>query len=155
MPDSGEVALEVLLREMAPILHESPYTFCVVGNLGRWPPTVPVFATVHEDEGITVIAPETDVVREGLPGSGSWARISLNIHSALSAVGLTAAVSGALAEVGISANVLAGHFHDHLFVPWGRRREALDVLTKLAGAAQQGAPNRPGHVGEHMDHLRR
>lgn len=132
MPDSGEAALGTLLREMEPMLCSDPYTFCVIQQRADLPPQLRVFATVHEEEGVTIIAPEIDIARSGLSGSGSWARITLNIHSALSAVGLTAAVSGALAAVGISANVLAGHYHDHLFVPWERRHEAFSVLAQFA-----------------------
>jgi hypothetical protein len=45
---------------------------------------------------------------------------------------LTAAVAGALAERGIACNVVAGFHHDHLFVPWGRRDEALVLLQRLS-----------------------
>ena len=61
--------------------------------------------------------------------TGEWARIFLGVHSSLEAVGLTAVLSSRLAEAGISANVVAGLFHDHLFVPWDRREEAIDCLT--------------------------
>jgi hypothetical protein len=64
-----------------------------------------------------------------------FARITLTVHSALEGVGLTAAVSGALAEQGIACNVVAGFHHDHLFVPWERREEALGVLRKVARPA--------------------
>jgi hypothetical protein len=50
-------------------------------------------------------------------------------------VGLTAAVSGALAEAEIACNVVAGFHHDHLFVPWERRDEALAILQRLASSA--------------------
>lgn len=54
------------------------------------------------------------------------------MHSSLEAVGLTAAVAARLAEPGISANVVAGFFHDHVFVPWARREEAVEALWGLA-----------------------
>ena len=57
--------------------------------------------------------------------------ITLQVHSALGAVGLTAAVSGALAGAGISCNVLAGAFHDHLLVPHDRADAAVTVLQAL------------------------
>ncbi len=78
---------------------------------------------IREDEGTTAIIAED---------GGDFARITLMVHSALDGVGLTAAVSGALAEAGIACNVVAGFHHDHLFVPWDRRDEALERLQRLA-----------------------
>ena len=80
------------------------------------------FALVREDEGLTAIVTDP---------SGEWARISLGVHSSLDAVGLTAALSTRLADLGISANIIAGRFHDHLFVPWNRREQALDCLRSM------------------------
>ena len=57
------------------------------------------------------------------------------MHSALDAVGLTAAVAGALAEAGISCNVLAGAHHDHLLVPVDRADDALVALAQLRDRA--------------------
>jgi hypothetical protein len=65
------------------------------------------------------------------PGTG-WARITLNVHSSLAAVGLTAAVSQALAGAGIPANIVAAACHDHVFVPWDRRADALAILHRLS-----------------------
>lgn len=79
------------------------------------------FALIREAEGVTIIR----------QGSG-WARITLAVHSSLDAVGLTAAVASVLTGHGISANMVAGFHHDHLFVPWGRRAEALAVLQALS-----------------------
>ncbi len=61
-----------------------------------------------------------------------WARISLTLHSDLAAVGLTAAFAAALAAAGISANVVAGFYHDHIFVPWERRGDAMEALHALS-----------------------
>lgn len=66
------------------------------------------------------------------PGLG-WARITLGVHPSLAAVGLTARVAAALAERGIAANVIAGYHHDHVFVPWARRDEAMRALSALSG----------------------
>ena len=57
--------------------------------------------------------------------------IRLGAHSSLAAVGLTAAVSGRLAERGISANVIAAYHHDYVFVPADRAEEALAALGEL------------------------
>ena len=80
------------------------------------------FALIREDEGLTMVRPAPD---------GDWARISLGVHSSLEAVGLTAALANALAEAGISANIIAALHHDHLFVPWSRRQEALRCIEAL------------------------
>ena len=84
-------------------------------------PTLPegAFALIREAEGATLVR----------PGAG-WARITLGIHSSLEAVGLTAALSAALAARGISANIIAAVHHDHVFVPWERRDEAMAALAE-------------------------
>jgi uncharacterized protein len=121
----AETDLTVLLRTMEPMLYPEPYGFAVrEGGLEFTP-----FATVAEAEGLTVVA-LLRVLGEGEP----WARISLTVHSDLAAVGLTAAFAGALGREGISCNVIAGVHHDHLFVPWDRRFDALAALEALAGA---------------------
>lgn len=126
----GERDLERLLHGMEPELHSAPYGFAL------WPggalPFAP-FATVAEVEGLTVVALLEELAGAGL-ASEPWGRISLTIHSDLAAVGLTAAISAALAREGISCNVIAGLHHDHLFVPWDRRGDALRALEALAHA---------------------
>ena len=124
----GERDLARLLRGMEPVLSPAPYGFAVwAGDVLPFA----AFATVAEDEGLTVVADLAGMRAAGLI-SDPWARISLTVHSDLAAVGLTAAFAGALAEAGISCNVIAGFHHDHLFVQWDRRGEALAVLTGLA-----------------------
>jgi hypothetical protein len=54
------------------------------------------------------------------------------VHSGLEAVGLTARISTALAAHGISANIVAAFHHDHVFVPWDRREEAMTALRELS-----------------------
>ena len=121
----GEMDLQVLLRTMEPVLFPEPYGFAV------WQGPLPegVFATVAEAEGLTVVAPLSV-----LGGGAPWARISLTVHSDLAAVGLTAAFAGALGRQGISCNVIAGVHHDHLFVQWDRRFDALAALEGLSRA---------------------
>jgi len=105
-----------LLDALDPQLHVERYRFSVATDStlkeGQ-------FAIVREDEGLTAIGTDPD---------GDWARISLGVHSSLDAVGLTAALSARLTAYGIAANIVAGRYHDHLFVPWDRRKEALDCL---------------------------
>ena len=88
-------------------------------------------ATIEEDEGTTLVLDTADATAAGLPFEGEWAWLSLEVHSSLDAVGLTAALSGALAGAGIPANVLAGYHHDHVVVPADRADEAVTVLHAL------------------------
>lgn len=125
----GETDLAVLLRGMKPILHAAPYGFAVCKGVLQ----CAAFATVAEEEGLTVVADLAALRAAGLV-SDPWARISLTVHSDLAAVGLTAAFAGALAGEGISCNVIAGVHHDHLFVQWYRRDDAMRVLKALADA---------------------
>jgi hypothetical protein len=112
----GERDLGRLLEALDPTLHPERYSFAATIDAALQPGQ---FALLREDEGLTAVHVDP---------SGAWARISLGVHSDLEAVGLTAELSRRLAEAGISANLLAGLRHDHFFVPWERRHEALEVL---------------------------
>jgi len=126
----AERDLRRLLQGMEPVLFVQPYGY-VVWAAGVLP--FAPFATVAEAEGLTLVAPLAEIEAAGLV-SDPWARISLTIHSDLAAVGLTAAFAGALAAVGISANVIAGFYHDHIFVAWDQREAALAALRALSDA---------------------
>jgi hypothetical protein len=88
-------------------------------------------AAVAEEEGTTLVLGANDARGAGLRFEGEWAWLSLQVHSALEAVGLTAALATALAGAGIPANVLAGYHHDHVLVPPDRADEAIEVLQGL------------------------
>ncbi len=122
--------LEELLRTLEPV--RRPGEFVVVSTTNE--DTLPAQATVTEDEGTTLVLErhEADAFRLGHSGTFAW--ITLSVHSALEAVGLTAAVAGALAEREIPCNVLAGFHHDHLLVPSDRAEEALAALRGLSAS---------------------
>jgi hypothetical protein len=123
----AETDLAVLLRTMEPVLFPAAYGYAICDG----PLPFAAFATVAEDEGMTVVAPLAAMQAAGLV-SDPWARISLTVHSDLAAVGLTAAFAGALGREGISCNVIAGVHHDHLFVQWDRRADAMAALKALS-----------------------
>lgn len=125
---AGERDLQRLLHGMAPRLQGLDWGFAVANAV---PPGIVPFATVAEEEGMTLIAPMAALRAAGLTPQGPFARITLTIHSALDAVGLTAAISSALAGAGISANVLAGFHHDHIFLPAADAVRAMAVLEGL------------------------
>src|SRR5699024_6244795 len=97
-------------------------------------------ATVQEEEGTTLVLPRSEADAAELPYDYVAARITLRVHSTLDAVGLSAAVSTALAEAGLSCNIMAGYYHDHLFVPAEHAQRAMGVLHELAGISGQGRP---------------
>lgn len=114
----GETDLGRLLAGLRPVLDPVEYGF---ESAVEAPPTHDIFALIREEEGVTIIR----------PGTG-WARITLTVHSSLSAIGLTARIAEALTSRRISANMVAAFHHDHVFVPWDRRDEALAILQGLS-----------------------
>lgn len=134
----GERDLATLIAAMDPVARPEPYVVVMVGDAAALGNTVPT-ATIAEDEGLTVVLPQADADLLGLPYDFVAAWITLRVHSALEAVGLTAAFSAALAGVGLSCNVLAGFHHDHLLVPYERRDDALAALRALAPGGTDAA----------------
>jgi len=128
---AGETDLQRLLAGMRPSMSETAFAFATARSLQDVPASVSIIGCFNEDEGVTVIATLDQLARTGLMQSGPFAKISLAVHSSLAAVGLTAKISTSLAQGGISANIVAGYFHDHIFVPWEERHAALDILSDL------------------------
>lgn len=128
---SGETDLNKLIANMTPILNDGEFVFATVSNVEHIP-RAKVICEIKEKEGITVVLSKTDADTFGLSYAfiASW--ITLNIHSALEAVGLTAAFSTALAKHGISCNVIAGYYHDHIFVSKQDGEKAMQVLRLMS-----------------------
>lgn len=128
---SGQTSLPLLLRSMSPQLNEGDYVFCTLAEdtplQGR-----SVIASIREQEGLSVVLARQDADALGLTYDYVAAWITLSVHSALAAVGLTAAFAGALGRADISCNVIAGFYHDHLFVARTDAARAMAVLKQLA-----------------------
>ena len=133
---TGERDLRRLLAAMEPVLRPGEFVFAALADESRLPEVAPE-ATVREEEeeGLTVVVARERADELGLAYDFVAAWITLRVYSALDAVGLTAAVSRALADAGLSCNILAGLHHDHLLVPAGRAEEALAILRELSRAA--------------------
>jgi uncharacterized protein len=105
--------LHRLLAGLRPALSPEPYVYA----LGPAPTGTVVFASIAEDEGLTLVLTRDEADAAGLRPEWAAARITLRVDSTLTDVGLTAAVSSRLAAHGIPCNIVAGLAHDHLFVP--------------------------------------
>ncbi len=128
---SGEKDLKRLLAAMKPELSDEEYLFCHFPHDSKEVPVRDSFAIIREKEAITAILRTDHPAARTISGETTFKRITLNVHSSLEAVGLSAAVTSALAAEGISANVIAGFYHDHLFVPAGKSQRALLILENL------------------------
>ncbi|MEM1081914.1 MAG: ACT domain-containing protein [Pseudomonadota bacterium] len=122
--------LVAMMATLHPTLHEGVVVFCVLQDQ-TYARALPVIATIAEPEGTSLVLREDDAMAAGLDIQYRAAWITLNVQSKLSAVGLTAAVSAALADRGISCNVIAGVHHDHLFVPEDSGHNALNTLRSI------------------------
>ncbi|AGH37364.1 ACT domain-containing protein [Bibersteinia trehalosi] len=122
--------LNELLRTMTPKLNDGVYYFATLNHDDDLP-LAKIIATIREEEGLSVVINEETVAEYGLQAQFKCAWISLTVHSDLAAVGLTAAFATALGNVGISCNVVAGNYHDHIFVPYEKATLAMQTLRDL------------------------
>ncbi|MGL6128129.1 hypothetical protein SAMN05421786_102374 [Chryseobacterium ureilyticum] len=126
----GEVNLKNILKNLNPLLNEGKYVYCTVDNINEIP-FFKILFLFKETESITVVLKKEDAEAMNLSFSyvASW--ITLEVHSSLSAVGLTAKFSQALSDAGISCNVVAAYFHDHIFVDEKDAAKAIEILNGL------------------------
>jgi hypothetical protein len=128
----GETNLATLLKTAKPEHNVGEYVFCRVADAGGIS-VDEVVMMFKEAEAVTLIVRKEWADRNRLEYSFVAAWITLTVHSSLAAVGLTAAFSTALASSGISCNVVAAYYHDHIFVDTRDLARAMDVLRKLGG----------------------
>ncbi|NMP15894.1 ACT domain-containing protein [Thalassotalea sp. Y01] len=129
---SGITDLDELLRSMRPKLVAAEFVFCTVsGDLKEYVELNPV-ATFIEPEGLTLVVEKSVAEKAGFSFSGTYSQIILTVHSSLEAVGLTAAVASKLASKGVSANVIAAYYHDHIFVQTAKADIAKSALEEFA-----------------------
>jgi hypothetical protein len=128
----GETNLTALLASMSPVLLDDEYVFCSVqGQYGDYQTLLPL-ATFRESEGLTLVLTKAAAIEGGLSFESVFKAITLTVHSSLDAVGLTAAVANKLTEKGISANVIAAYYHDHIFVQTEKAALAIEALNELS-----------------------
>ena len=127
----GESDLNKLIKGLSPILNDGEYVFTSIKNIELLN-TSEVICTFKEKEGFTLILERSRADQLGLRYNfiASW--ITLEIHSSLNAVGLTSLFTTELANNGISCNVIAGYYHDHIFVSTKDSQKALEILNYLS-----------------------
>lgn len=128
---SGETNLKNLIREMNPILNVGEYVFSTVSDINTVLRSDTLFE-FKEEEGTTIILSKEKADKLNLPYHyiASW--ITLKVHSSLEAVGLTAAFSTELTKHNISCNVVAGYYHDHIFLDKKDEQKAMKALKNLS-----------------------
>ena len=138
----GEENLEALLKGLSPEQRDGEFVFCTISK-EAWEKNsdeialiqMHLIASFQEKEGWTVVLPlqiaQQTTKSLTFDENTVMGCITLTIHSSLTAVGMTAAVSKALTLHGICANVIAAYYHDHVFVPLDRVSDAINVLKTL------------------------
>jgi len=132
----GEKDLHILLQRMAPSPLPEEYVFCTLSDkhaidLYRLSP----LAYFRERKGLSIVLTRNEADSAKLSYESSFGGITLQVHSSLNAVGLSAAIANALAKEGISANIIAAYHHDHVFVPHAQLNRALEILKQVSANA--------------------
>lgn len=133
---AGLTDLGALLRDLSPSVRDGRFVYVLraddtLDDYDWEALEVEAQAVIVEEEGRTLVLEEEVALDYDKQFDGVFGWITLEVHSSLQAVGLTPAVSTALAGAGISCNMLAGLHHDHLLVPIDSVSSALEILERL------------------------
>ena len=119
-----------LLQTLQPLLADQIYVYCLLSYNLPFDLTL-ALSSFRETEGLSLILEQKIADQYNLFYESTFRLISLRCHSSLEAIGLTAAVSTALANADISCNMIAAFSNDHILVPSGTEERAMKVLHDL------------------------
>lgn len=125
---TGETNLAEILSTITVSQRPGIYTVTTVDEIDD---ASGIHGVIAEDEGMAVVLTVEAAESRGWDVEFEAAWLTIDVHSSLEAVGLTAAVARALADAGIPCNVLAGYYHDHLLVPAQRAHAAIRCIRAL------------------------
>ncbi len=108
--------------------HLEAYVYCSLNNNPF--SNDEILFSFKEKEGVTYLVLKTVAEHHNIPCNESWALISLETTTSLSATGITAHISSALAKEKIPCNMIAAFHHDYLFVPFESAERAMIILSK-------------------------
>tara|TARA_B100001989_G_C24535947_1_gene464411 strand:+ start:460 stop:855 length:396 start_codon:yes stop_codon:yes gene_type:complete len=129
---NGETNLDILLKNMQPVLHEDIYVFHSSNISFNEAVQFNPILIFREVEGTALIIQKETAKKHALDYTYPSKMITLNIHSSLNAIGFLAAITRKLADNNISVNSISAHYHDHLFVPEEKAKLAIKVLEEFA-----------------------
>jgi len=118
-----------LLADIKPVLDPEIFVFSTVPSGAALPASLNPVQIFREREGTTLILPLAEAEAAALIHQFPCRMITLEVHSALDAIGFLAAVATLLAKAGISVNAVSAYYHDHLFVPCDKAEQAMRLLA--------------------------
>jgi uncharacterized protein len=121
-----------MIKGMSPILVDGSFVFGTTRDASLAAQCrAKAIGMLIETEGESFILRAEDAEALGFDCSLRLRQITLRVHSSLTGVGLTAAVSATLAQLQIPSNIVAAFHHDHVFVPEALAEKALRALMDL------------------------
>ena len=126
--------LNALLKGMNPVAISGEFVFCAVSEERLHTLNIAPTLVFREKEGVTLVIQKKGAEENNLLFQGTWALITLNVYSSLSAVGLLAIITKKLAQAKIPVNIVSAYYHDHIFVPYDKAVGALKILKRISAS---------------------